>query len=60
MSLSSVSFLSLNLQEINIDGFFTSLKLLIALIFVVGVAAEPTPKALPLELQTLLLLAPVF
>lgn len=53
MSFSSVSFLSLNLQEINMDGFFTSLRDLIALMLVVGVVIAP--RALPLEEQMLLL-----
>ena len=55
ISLSSKSFLSLNLQEIKIEGFFTSLSDFIALIFVVGVVAE-APRALPLDEQILLLL----
>jgi hypothetical protein len=53
MSFISDSFLSLNLQEMKIEGFLTSLRDFIALMFVVGVVAE-APKALPFEEQTLL------
>jgi hypothetical protein len=51
MSLSSVSFLSQNLQEINMDGFFTSLRLLIPVIVVV---IDALPSALPLDEHRLL------
>lgn len=51
MSFKSVSFLSQNLQEINIEGFLTSLKLFIPVIVVVK---EALPNALPLEEHLLL------
>ena len=51
MSFNSVSFLSQNLQEINMEGFFTSLRLLMPVIVVVN---EAFPNALPLDEHLLL------